>query len=116
ARQKAEAATNELKRVRGRAEANHRVYLVAKGEAEIWKAKFSTLEAKWNELWRELEGIGWKPREAQEEARKAPERPKRRRSRRRGGTGAEAQAPEAPTADTSAAEGAAPSPEEPAAE
>src|SRR5690606_4389797 len=83
ARKKAEALEEELKRVRGRAEANHRVYLVAKGEADVWKTKYATLEAKWNELWRELEGIGWKPRQAEEgEAEATAERARKRRSRR----------------------------------
>lgn len=91
ARKQAEDARDELRRNKGRAEANHRVYLVAKGEGELWKARFSTLEQKWNDLWRELEGIGWKPREpAASAAAGAPageDRNRRRRPPRRKGRG-----------------------------
>lgn len=58
----ADEARDEVRKARGRAEANNRVYLVTKGEADVWKARYGTLEQKWNELWRELEGIGWKGR------------------------------------------------------
>lgn len=84
ARKQAEDAKNELRRTKGRVEANHRVYLVTKGEADLWKAKFGALEEKWNELWRELEGIGWKPREPREGGG-ASEGGDRRRSRPRRG-------------------------------
>ncbi len=71
ARRLSEQSQDEMKRARGKAEANNRVYLVTKGEAEIWKAKFGSLEQRWNELWRELEGIGWKPRTARDLGPKA---------------------------------------------
>lgn len=91
-RKQAESAKDELKRVRGKAEANHRVYLVTKGESELWMAKFGALEQRWNELWRELEGIDWKPRTQKDlgdqekgaERRRGPRRDRVRRPRPKG--------------------------------
>ncbi len=43
-KRKVDDAENELKRVRGRAETNHRVYLITKGELEVVNDKLHTLE------------------------------------------------------------------------
>ncbi|AKU91910.1 Hypothetical protein AKJ08_2297 [Vulgatibacter incomptus] len=77
-----EEAREEARRAKGRAEANNRVYLVVKGEAELWKAKFGGLEQRWNELWRELEGIGWKPRTPKDVAAPRPSGPTKPGARR----------------------------------
>jgi chromosome segregation ATPase len=53
ARRKVEELDVEVKRVRGRAETNNRVYLVAKGELEVSKDRLRTLEEKHNSLARE---------------------------------------------------------------
>jgi hypothetical protein len=53
ARRKVEELDNEVKRVRGRAETNNRVYLVAKGELEASRDRLRTLEEKHNALARE---------------------------------------------------------------
>jgi len=109
ARKQAAEAREEVKRARGRAEANNRVYLVAKGEAELWKDRYAHLEQKWNELWRELEGIGWSGRTSRDlDAPAAGGEGRRGRGRRRGprrpdGTGVEATAPGATEAGAGSA-------------
>ena len=53
ARRKSEELEAEVKRVRGRAETNNRVYLVARGELEAAKDRLRTMEEKHNAVARE---------------------------------------------------------------
>ncbi len=108
-RRKAEDAAEELKRVRGKFDANAKVLLVTKGEAEIWKAKFAGLEAKWNDIARELQDIGWKPR-----AERAAEDRDRKRGGKPGARRGEAKAGGTDVAGAPSAAGTAESAPQPA--
>jgi len=57
ARKKVEEAHEEVKKVRARAETDRRVFLVQKGELEVAKDRFRAIEAKFNALFLESEGL-----------------------------------------------------------
>lgn len=56
-KKKLEETEHELRKARGRSETDRRVYTVQKGELELAKDRFRTLEARYNELMRDHDGV-----------------------------------------------------------